>query len=487
MEVLNRKVSMVNGLACRDFTASTNWTFTICQFSPASARRGAFIHFERHSLIICFRPHRIHSPDLHNTPMPSSPIRTLLTEKTLLKHPGHQRVHSPNSPRPPVSPSSERRQTRSKTRGDPSLRLYLLGTNRKVSSLEENAPGTSNLFSQVLDSYNEGPTIDHNIRLKLRDCPPSPQYLSSPKGTLQCPSSPKRAIPALQHFATPSPVPSFHFNAPKRALPALQHIPAPSPHPSTPKRTLPPSQGHPSILTRQNRPAEPQRIPVLSPLPTTGDTHLGDFTASTNWTFATCQFPLAETTPHRASSRLKDTKHAVRHAEDPRLQLYLPAASLLLKHGLDSACLTPLVQDALEPFSRALDVRCQYRKLWFSVFQKYVSVSQILILNITNLLKECSEFQTLKCCIAYLLVRTLTAETKMQNLEILWTLDFRDAEFQWRLIGDLQEKHDSESFNHVMLKVISKIQYIDSARLQCFKETATVAVGSWYYRFKMRH
>jgi hypothetical protein len=130
IEVLNRKVSMVNGLACRgafiyfdrhslimyliDFSASTNWTFTTCQFSPASARRGAFIHFERHSLIICFRPHRIHSLDLHDTPMPSSPVRTLLTEKTPLKHPGHQSL-----PLWTLIPpqSSERHQTHSKTCG----------------------------------------------------------------------------------------------------------------------------------------------------------------------------------------------------------------------------------------------------------------------------------------------------------------------------------------------------------------------------------
>jgi hypothetical protein len=59
---------------------------------------------------------------------------------------------------------------------------------------------------------------------RLRDCPSSPQYLSSPKGTLQCPSSPKRAIPALQHFATPSPkrIP-LHPNPPKQACRAPAH------------------------------------------------------------------------------------------------------------------------------------------------------------------------------------------------------------------------------------------------------------------------
>jgi hypothetical protein len=103
------------------------------------------------------RPHRIHSPDLHSTPSPDA-HQPHLDPANPAGIPDSPESTLPElTPLPPVSecfcirmwfttvgtliPSVVRKTPdMQQDTEDPRLRLYLLGTNRKLPSLEENTP-----------------------------------------------------------------------------------------------------------------------------------------------------------------------------------------------------------------------------------------------------------------------------------------------------------------------------------------------------------
>ncbi|KAJ8579766.1 hypothetical protein M405DRAFT_848037 [Rhizopogon salebrosus TDB-379] len=110
MEVLNRKVSM---------------TSPPPQTGPS-----------RHANSLHLPPHRIHSPDLHGTLSPDA-HQPHLDPANPAGIPDSPESTLPElTPLPPVPPTPDMQQDTE----DPRLRLYLLGTNRKLPSLEENTP-----------------------------------------------------------------------------------------------------------------------------------------------------------------------------------------------------------------------------------------------------------------------------------------------------------------------------------------------------------